>query len=318
MSGQTIFITGGSGYIGSTIIEKAITEGYKITALSRTKSSDEKLKKLGAMPVRGDLATHDVLTREAAKADIVINVADALAGDYSMPQEQRFAINNAAVGALAEGMKGNGKPLVLTSGSLIVAPDPEGKETDETSPPWPTGPFRQFKELMDGRNLEYMEQGIRVCSVRLAPYVYGRGGSGVALFMKRFAATGGAFYVDEGSARTTTVHVEDAARLYLLVAQKGRAGEAYNATFETDVTQRQIAEAIAKQLGLACPSMPKADLEATMGPFFATFLSAENRASNKKAKEELGWEVRAEKGILDEIATGSYVEVAKGLKKPSD
>lgn len=50
-----------------------------------------------------------------------------------------------------------------------------------------------------------------------------------------------------------------------------------------------------------------------VGPFLAGFLSIENRASNRKAKEELGWEVRGN-GIMEEIENGSYVEVAKTLK----
>lgn len=61
---KTIFITGGSGYIGSTVIEFAIRDGYEVIALSRAESSDDHLKRLGAIPIRGDLSTHDVLTRQ--------------------------------------------------------------------------------------------------------------------------------------------------------------------------------------------------------------------------------------------------------------
>ena len=58
-------------------------------------------------------------------------------------------------------------------------------------------------------------------------------------------------------------------------------------------------------------SLDKAALK--VGPFLAGFLSAENRGSNRKAREELGWEVRGV-GILRDIENGSYVEVAKALK----
>jgi hypothetical protein len=54
-----------------------------------------------------------------------------------------------------------------------------------------------------------------------------------------------------------------------------------------------------------------------VGPFLAGFLSVENRASNRKAREELGWEVRG-KGILEDIENGSYVEVARALKDGRD
>ena len=94
MSHPSIFITGGSGYIGSRIVEFAIADGYAVTALSRSEASDTKLSDLGATPVRGDLTTLDVLTREAAKADVVISMADSIAGNYGMSQDERIRINS--------------------------------------------------------------------------------------------------------------------------------------------------------------------------------------------------------------------------------
>lgn len=314
MSGKSIFITGGSGYIGSTVIEFAIAKGYKVTALSRRPESDTHLTSIGATPVRGDLKSLEVLTREAAKADVVINIADSISSDFGkIVAEERFAINNGAIDALADGMKGSGKALVLTAGTLFSAADPEGKETDENSPGWPKDhPF--YSDIQE-RNLKYKDDGIRVCYLRLAPYVYGRGGSGVKLYFQNFAKTGAGMYIDDGKAVTTTVHVEDAARLYLLVAEKGKAGEKYNATSENNITQGQLAETIAKKLDVPCHSMPFKDAVAKMGDWFAAFMAAENKGSNRKAREELGWEIKAPKGILEEIGNGSYEAVANDLKK---
>lgn len=135
------------------------------------------------------------------------------------------------------------------------------------------------------------------------------------MFMQGAVQAGEVVYVGDGKARTTTVHVDDAARLFLLVAQKGRNGEAYNATAETNVTFKQLAEAMAKAVGVPVRAQSYAETEAKMGPFFAKFLSLENRASNRKAREELGWTVEAEKGILEDIITGSYVSVVEELRK---
>ncbi|KAJ4301178.1 hypothetical protein N0V90_003268 [Kalmusia sp. IMI 367209] len=315
MSKQTIFITGGSGYIGSVVIETALAQGYAVNALSRSESSDAKLRTLGANPVRGDIKSLEVLTREASQADIVINIADAIAGNYGISHEERFAINFAAYDALAEGLKGTGKPLVVTSGALNAAPHPDGEETDESSPGWPEGHI--YAKGFESNKGKYVDQGVRVCYIRLAPYVYGRGGSGVKLFMGMWAPRGSGAFIIPGTTPTTTVHVEDAARLYLLIAEKGKTGESYNATSETNVTQAQICEGICKTLGIPCNKVELEDAKAKMGDFLAVFLTAQCRASNKKAKEQLGWTIQAEKGILDEIESGSYVEVAKQLKKGS-
>ncbi|KAF2119269.1 putative NAD dependent epimerase/dehydratase [Lophiotrema nucula] len=310
---QTIFITGGSGYIGSVIIEQAIAQGYTVKSLSRSEASDEKLRKLGATPVRGDLTTLDVLTKEASEADIVISMADSIAGaNYQISPEERTRINHAGFDALAKGLEGTGKPLIQTSGTFVLAADPNGNEVDESSPGWEVNPFGMNGE---GHCMSWNDKGVKVMSVRLAPYVYGRGGSGVKLFMAGAAQAGELVYVDEGKARVTTVHVDDAARLYLLVAQKGKAGEAYNAAYETHVTNRERTEAMGKTLGVPVRAQSYEETEKKMGRFFAQFLSLENRASGAKAKRELGWEIKADKGILDEIATGSYVQLAEELKK---
>lgn len=76
-------MTGASGYIGSVITEFAIAEGYTVTGLSRSPASDEKLRALSAIPVRGDLKSYDVLTQESAKADIVIHLVDSIVDDFS-------------------------------------------------------------------------------------------------------------------------------------------------------------------------------------------------------------------------------------------
>jgi nucleoside-diphosphate-sugar epimerase len=308
----TVFITGASGYIGS-VLTSFLTPTYVVRALSRTPTSDAHLLSLGATPLRGSLTTLSVLTREAAAADIIINIADSIAGQIGqITPEERFAINTAAAEALAKGIEGTEKKLVLTSGSLFTGADDAGGETNEKSPPWKDTPF--------GAGLEGMfetlkEKGVNVNVVRLAPWVYGRGGSGVKLFMGGAAKTGVMNYVGDGAARTTTVHVEDAARLYILVATKASKGEVYNATSETNVTFRQLAEAIGKVLGVPVRSQSYEDTESKVGVFLAKFLCSENRASNAKAREELGWTIEAERGILQEIENGSYVQLGKELRK---
>jgi nucleoside-diphosphate-sugar epimerase len=59
---KTLFITGGSGYIGSQVISTFLSAGYTVTALARSDESAAHLRSLGATPVSGDLKTLSVLT----------------------------------------------------------------------------------------------------------------------------------------------------------------------------------------------------------------------------------------------------------------
>lgn len=306
-----LFVTGASGYVGSVITELAIAQGYDVHGLSRSETSDDKVRSLGAVPIRGDLTSLDVLRRESAEADVVIHLATAYTigvGTY----EDAMPTDLAAVDAIAEGLASTNKPLVVTSGTLSAAPDPNGAETTESSPP-ESHPIN-VRIKVEQHSLALASKGIRVTAVRLAPYVYGRGGSGVKLFMGMSARAGSVTCVEGGKNRTTVVHVDDAAQLYLLVAQKGKAGELFNASGATDLTARQIFDAIAAAIDVPVRDISYADAEAQLGETFAWFLKAVNRASSAKAVKELGWQPKGV-GILDEINKGSYQAVAEAVRK---
>ena len=106
--------------------------------------------------------------------------------------------------------------------------------------------------------LHMCEDDVRVFAIRLPPYVYGRGGSYFVPWLMQMAAKAGeSLYVDDGSLRTSDVHVDDAAALYLLIAKAAKRGEVFNGTGSTTVTLRQLAEAIGAALQLPVRSADK-------------------------------------------------------------
>lgn len=303
-----IFMTGANGYIGSVITEFALAEGYEVYGLSRSEKGDTKLRSLGAVPVRGDLLALDVLRRESAQAQIVIHLVNAW--NVKTTWEEALRIDANAVDAMGESLKGRGK-LVITSGSLVVAPDPNGAETTEESPLQENPTNQRIKA--EQYALQLCERGINVCAIRLAPYVYGRGGSGVQTFMRMAVSNGEAVYVNDGKTRTSAVHVDDAARLYLLVCKNGQGGDVFNSTSSTNVTTYEIVAAMGSTLNLPVRSLNFEEAVRKCGPFLARFMSSENRASNAKAIKQLGWQP-TELGVVEDIKRGSYPAIAKQLK----
>ncbi|MFD2351040.1 NAD-dependent epimerase/dehydratase family protein [Nonomuraea ferruginea] len=51
-----IFITGGSGFVGGTLVHRLLAEGHEVMALARSGSSIQRVRAAGAEPVSGDLA----------------------------------------------------------------------------------------------------------------------------------------------------------------------------------------------------------------------------------------------------------------------
>ena len=80
---------------------------------------------------------------------------------------------------------------------------------------------------------------------------------------------GGVTCVDGGKNHTTVVHADDAAMLFLLAAQKGKAGELFNASGATDVRERQIFDAIPAAIGVPVRDITYADALAQVGETFA-------------------------------------------------
>ena len=305
-----IFVTGATGYIGGVVTERALAEGHSVVGLSRSEKGDAKLKALGASAVRGELTSLDVLRQESAKADAVLHLG--FIHDFSMDHNEVLRIDAAAVDALAEPLRGTGKALVITAGTAVVEPDPAGGETTEDAPLSQTFVLRH--RIRSERNgLRFSQEGVGVSVLRLPPYVYGRGGSFfVPLLMQMAAKAGQSVYVDDGSLATSGVHVDDAAELFLLAMRKAKAGDVFNGNGAI-VTLRQMAEAIGAVLQLPVRSVSREEVEVIWGPFLTAFVLFENRPSNCKAVQQLGWQP---KGIdmLTDIRSGSYREMAENLR----
>src|SRR3569623_303226 len=57
----TVFVTGGSGFVGRQLIRDLCAKGYTVRALARSQAASATVSDLGAEPVRGDLANIDAM-----------------------------------------------------------------------------------------------------------------------------------------------------------------------------------------------------------------------------------------------------------------
>ena len=70
-----LLLTGGTGFIGSRVLDQLLAAGHTVTALVRTEEAAKKLAAKGAKPLIGDLTTLDVIKRAAADSDGVVHLA---------------------------------------------------------------------------------------------------------------------------------------------------------------------------------------------------------------------------------------------------
>ena len=72
---MTVFVTGGSGIVGRSLVSRLIAEGTPVRALARSAESAGDLRSLGAEPIVGDLSDVPALLAGMRGTDAVFHVA---------------------------------------------------------------------------------------------------------------------------------------------------------------------------------------------------------------------------------------------------
>ncbi|WP_144801276.1 NAD-dependent epimerase/dehydratase family protein [Curtobacterium sp. BH-2-1-1] len=276
-----VFVTGGTGTIGTAVIAELRSAGHTVTALARSDHSAEALAAQGAESVRGSIADLDVLRAAAVAADGVVSLA--FANDFGTAEglERAIAEESAAVRTLGEALVDTGKPLVVVSGTPWVP----GRLALETDPLPLDGPVAGRARTVLAA-LDLADRGVRVSAVRLPRTVHADGAGGFAGILTETArASGTAGYPGTGDQRWPAVHARDAAALFRLALESAPAGSTWHAVADEGDRVRDLAEVIGRRLGLPVAAVP----DDTFGPF-APIFATDQPASGAATQRALGWQ----------------------------
>ncbi|MCZ4497571.1 MAG: NAD-dependent epimerase/dehydratase [Marmoricola sp.] len=295
-----IFMTGASGWIGSAVVPELLNAGHQVVGLARSDSSAAALEAVGVEVRRGSLDDLDSLAAGAADSEGVVH----LGYNHDFSQIAAAAATDVqAIEVMGEALVGTGGPLLIASGVLGLRPGGIGTEDDRPA----VGSFPRIAGAE--ATLALAERGVRGVVARFAPTVHGAGDHGfVATLVEVARTTGVSAYVGDGSHTWPAVHRSDAARLVRLAVDHAPGGSVVHAVAEQGVPTREIAEAIARNLGIGTMSVgPETALEhfGWIGRFFGAGMGA----SNAITRNLLGW-APAGPGLLEDLDQGHYFTTA--------
>jgi nucleoside-diphosphate-sugar epimerase len=276
-----VFVTGGTGTIGSAVVSELLSNGHSVLALARSDASAQTLRAAGAEPVSGSLADLDVLRAAAAGADGVISLA--FSPDYREADGLTKAIDeeSLAVAALGEALIGTDRPIVTVSGTPWVA----GRASTEADPLPTEGPVARRAHTVNAL-LALASSGVRTSSVRMPRTVHDQGQGGFAgLLTEQARLSGVAGYPGDGTQRWPAVHALDAAVLFRLALESAPAGSAWHAVADEGDAVLDIATVVGRRLGLPVESAPTE----SFGPFGPIF-AMDQPSTSARTREALGWQ----------------------------
>ena len=275
-----VFVTGGTGLIGSAVVTELLGHGHTVLALARSDASALALKSAGAEPLRGDLADLNAVRAGADQADGLIHLA--FGNDFSSADAvaRSVAEESAALVALGEALLGSDRPLVTVSGTPWVP----GRVSTEADPLPTDGPVGGRGRTVTAI-LDLASRGVRSTAVRMPRTVHNQGKGGFAGLLTEIARrTGVSGYPGDGTQRWPAVHALDAAVLFRLALELAPAGTSWHAVADEGDAVRDIAAVIGRRLALPVKTVPQ-ETYGPLGPIFAT----DQPSSSAHTRETLGW-----------------------------
>jgi len=291
-----VLVTGATGYIGTAVINELVGAGHSVLGVARTDEGATALSARGIEVHRGDLTEPQTLAEATRACDAVVHTA--FIHDFSRFAENA-AIERIAVEAMLDALAGSDKPLVISSGLLMMR---QGAALTETDVGADSG-----RGATEALVVAAAQRGVRTAAIRLAPTVHSKDDRGFTPRLIDIARQHGvAAYIGDGANRWPAVHRLDAARLYRLALEKGSPGARYHAVGDEGVPTRQIAEAIGRHLGLPVESIAAEKAGEHFG-FLGMLFGVDAPATAHLTQAELGWSPQ-ESGLLAGLATDAYYQ----------
>jgi nucleoside-diphosphate-sugar epimerase len=272
-----ILLTGGTGYIGSAVLDALVRSGRHVDALVRNSQSAAAVRARGAHPFLGNAMEPASWSEVAAAADGIVHAAAA----SGVRQRQ---LDEVVVETMAALPPKDGRVLVYTSGvwALGAAPSPVDERAPLNAPE-----LVAWRPAAEQRVLDTASSGVRAIVVRPG-LVYG-GSRGIIGDLLRDVANGLVRVVGAGGNHWPLIYDRDLGELYTRLVNTPTASGVYHANDEGDETVNEIVAALAAHAAIrpTVRHVPIAEARQKMGAY-ADVLALDQIVRSPRARG-LGW-----------------------------
>lgn len=224
---RTVFVTGGSGFVGRNLIRALVARGDQVRALARSEASIEAVSSLSAIAVRGDLDNIAAMQEGMRGCDLIFHAAA-----HTEEWGPREVFDRVTVGGtrnvLAAAKQAGIRRLIHVSSEAALVDGSPMVRVDE-SRPLPVSPIQYYpasktasEQLVRAAN----GNGLETIVVR-PRLIWGSGDTSLLPQLVEAVKDGRFKWIGGGGHLTSTCHVANVIEGLLLAAEKGRAGEVY-------------------------------------------------------------------------------------------
>jgi uncharacterized protein len=272
-----VFITGGTGFVGTTLTQKLAQEGNEVTLLTRSiKSHPAALQ--GVSYVEGDPTQKGRWQEKIADQDVVINLAGASIfrrwSDTAkkLIWDSRIETTRNLVEALSAR---EGKETYLFSTSAVGYYGFHEDEVLDESSPLGGGFLADLSKEWESAAMKAKDYGVRVILMRFG-IVLGRRGGALQQMITPFKWWMGS-PLGTGKQWFSWIHEQDLVDIFLYIIKEKQISGAVNCAAPNPVTNRELTQAIGEVMGKPTfmPAVPGFVMSLMLGEFGSVLLKGQ-------------------------------------------
>ncbi len=298
-----IFVTGGTGFVGSSVVRALIEKGHHITVLTRSLDKAKSLSD-GVRAIQGNPMQPGSWQDEITKHEVIINLAGASifrkwtkASKKQILQSRILSTQN-IINAL---YKQATKQIHLLNASAVGYYGNCGDKILDENSPVGDDFLATVSSHWEKAALEALPLGIRVVLCRIG-IVLGKQGGALAQMRKIFERYLGA-QLGGGEQWFSWIHLEDLSRIFCFLLDNTELSGPINCTSPNPVQNKDLTLTLAHKLGksILLPKVPSLVLRLVLGEFAQTFLHGQRVIPRKLLENDFEFSYPTLKESLDNL-----------------